>query len=146
MNVMAVRAAGLFLAAAVVLVSVGCSGNDRVGSSSTVPGTSAPVSSVGGVDASLPVRDPDAIGVVGAGVGDSQPTGFLAQSSDSYYEGMGLGRSDSEPLVVGPDGDVLSVTDLNNGDEIAVWVAGGCAESDPVQCDVVAIRVIRTAP
>jgi len=146
MNVTRVRAGGLFLAAALVLPSVGCGGNDCVGSSSTVRGTSAPVSSMGGVDASLPDRDPDATGVVGAGVGDSQPTGFLAQSSDSYYDGMGLGRSDSEPLVIGPDGDVLSVTDLNNGDEIAVWVAGGCAESNPVQCDVAVIHVIRTGP
>jgi hypothetical protein len=146
MSVMRVRSGALFLVAALVLISVGCGSNDRAGSDSTVPATSVPFSSVGGVDASLPDRDPDATGVVGAGVGDSQPTGFLAQSSDSYYDGMGLWRSDSEPVVVGADGDVLSVTDLNTGDEIDVWVAGGCAESFPVQCDVVAIRVIRPAP
>jgi hypothetical protein len=146
MSVMRVRSGALFLVAALVSVSVGCGSNDRVGSDPTVPSTSAPSSSAGGVGQLLPDRDPDVTGVVGAGVGDAQPTGFLAQPSDSYYDGMGLWRGDGEPLVVGPAGDVLSVTDVNNGDEIAVWVAGGCAESFPVQCDVVAIHVIRPAP
>lgn len=120
--------------------------SDHVDSDPTLPATAGPSDSVGGLDAALPDRDPDATGVVGAGLGNSQPTGFLAQSSDSYYDGMALSRSDIEPLVIGADGDVLSVGDLSNGDEIAVWVAGGCAESSPVQCDVVAIHVLRPAP
>jgi hypothetical protein len=120
--------------------------SDHADSDPTVPATSGPFASVGGLDASLPDRDPDAIGVVGAGLGNSQSTGFLAQPSDSYYDGMALSRSDNEPLVIGADGDVLSVADLGNGDEIAVWVAGGCAESSPVQCDVVALHVLRPAP
>lgn len=115
------RIGGLVLVAVAVMTALGCASDSAS-------------------DTEVPDREPDATGVV------AQPTRSLADSSDGYYEGMGLSRNDGEPLVVGPDGDVLSVTDLADGDEIAVWVEGGCAESYPVQCDVVAIRIIRPAP
>jgi hypothetical protein len=113
---MSMRIGGLVLTVVVVLATLGCGSDDNA----------------------LPDRAPDATGVVAE-------TRSLVDSSDAYYEGMGLSRSDGEPLVVGPDGDVLSVTDLADGDEIAVWVEGACAESYPVQCDVVAIHITRPA-
>lgn len=137
---MSTRIGGLVLVAVAVLVSLGCGSDDPAGSPTSEPGSTAPVSAVGGGDDELPDREPDATGVV------AQPTRSLAASSDAYYEGMGLSRNDGEPIVVGLDGNVLSVTDLADGDEIAVWVEGGCAESYPVQCDVVAIHIIRPAP
>ena len=87
----------------------------------------------------LPDREPDVTGVATA-----QGSGFaLARPSDDYFGGMMLARREAgaEPIVVGPDGNVLSIGALRDGDDVAVWVATGCAESRPVQCDVVAIRV-----
>jgi hypothetical protein len=136
---MRTRIGGLVLAVVAVLAGLGCGSDEPAESATTEPVSTAPVSSVGGSDDELPGREPDATGVVGT-------ARSLAGSSDAYYEGMGLARHDGDPLVVGPDGDVLSVSDLRDGDEIAVWIDGACAESYPVQCDVVAIRITRPAP
>jgi hypothetical protein len=141
---MSIRIGGLVLVAVAALAAVGCGSDDPAGSATSAPANTTAATSVGGDD-ELPDREPEVTGVVAAGVGDAQPTRFLAEPSDAYYEGMALAGSDGEPLVVGPDGDVLSVTDLNDGDEIAVWIEGGCAESYPVQCDVTAIRVTQPA-
>lgn len=136
---MSMRIGVVVLVAVAVLAASGCGSDDAAGSSTTEPVGSSPVTSIGGSDSELPDREPDATGVVG-------PARSLTESSDAYYEGMGLSRNDGEPLVVGPDGDVLSMADLTDGDEIAVWVGDACAESYPVQCDVLAIHVTRPAP
>jgi hypothetical protein len=142
---MSIRTGGLVLAVLVAFAAVGCGSDDTDGASTADTVDTTPVDSVGGGD-ELPDREPDVTGVVAIGVGDAEPTRSLAEPSDAYYEAMALAGRDGEPLVVGPDGSVLSATDLDDGDEIAVWIEGGCAESFPVQCDVIAIRVTQPAP
>lgn len=142
MDVTFARARSLAIGAVVAMLTVDC-GSD----STSEPAASQPATTSGAsVDAgeppaagSLPERDPDVTGVVGAGPGAQ--VGTLVEASDSYFEGMGLRLSGREPLVVGADGQKLTVDDVDDGDRVAVWVAGGCAESFPVQCDVVAIEV-----
>ncbi len=65
---------------------------------------------------------------------------MLGEPSDPYYELMLLRRGD--PVVVdGETGKTLDIADLDDGAEVEVWITGGCAESFPVQCEVVALRV-----
>lgn len=82
-----------------------------------------------------PDRPPDVTGVVAGG--PEAPA--LGSASDPYYEGMWLLRGD--PAVVGADGRRLDADALVEGAGVEVWVQGGCAESFPVQCPVVAVRV-----
>ena len=150
MSVTSTRRNGLLVGMAVALAAVGCQ-SDTSRPSSPRTNVSVPTGGTIGVSAPpqtppttndaarLPEREPDVTGLV-------TDRYRLTQPSDSYYDGMLLvRRGGGEPVVVGPDGGVLSMDDLNVGDEVAVWVAGGsgCAESYPVQCDVVGIRVIQ---
>jgi hypothetical protein len=64
----------------------------------------------------------------------------LVDASDSYYEGLALDDGD---VVVIDAGDVEVGTDaLVPGAAVEVWVGDACAESQPVQCDVLAVRVL----
>jgi hypothetical protein len=80
---------------------------------------------------------PDVTGVVAVRDGDP----VLTQASDDYYEGMGLSASD--PSVVS-DAGALTLDDLADGDAVEVWLPadGACAESLPVQCAVLTVRVV----
>ena len=87
----------------------------------------------------VPNRAPDVTGVVA--VTSQQDGAALAEASDRYYEGMSLLRGD--PVVVrGTSGERLEPTDLEPGDDVEVWVGEACAESQPVQCDVHAVRIV----
>lgn len=87
----------------------------------------------------VPARDPDVTGVVVTS--GRQDGAALAEASDRYFEGMSLLRGD--PVVVrGSSGERIEPTELRPGDEVRVWVAGACAESYPVQCDVEAVQVL----
>ena len=89
--------------------------------------------------AEVPNRPPDVTGLVGLGDEYAAPP-YLIEPSDGYYLGMSLLVGD--PVVVrGQDGEPLAGSELREGDEVAVWVDGGCQESFPVQCDVVALQV-----
>ncbi len=124
----------------VVIAGTGCGDDDRGASSpATGPVASvAPTSPAGDVD--LPDREADVAGLVGTG--DQYPAPLhLVEPTDDYYLGMGLLRGD--PIVRGADGTPMSPSELEEGDEVAVWIDGGCAESFPVQCDVVALVVTR---
>jgi hypothetical protein len=79
---------------------------------------------------------PDVTGVVA--VQDAGPV--LTQASDPYYEGMGLSLAD--PSVVS-DAGALTLDDLADGDAVEVWLPrpATCAESAPVQCEILTIRV-----
>lgn len=151
MRLTSTRGRCLLVGIAVALTGVGCQSDatrpSSPGSNISVPigtttGVSAPSTSPATIDeAQLPEREPDVTGLV-------TDQYRLTQPSDSYYDGMLLvRRGGGEPVVVGPDGSALAMDDLNPGDEVAVWVASGsgCAESAPVQCDVVGIRVMRAA-
>ncbi|NDO88077.1 hypothetical protein [Cellulosimicrobium composti] len=81
-----------------------------------------------------PARAADVEGTV-AGTGDAAR---LVDASDAYYEGMGLLSAGT--VVVGDDGTALTPGDLTDGDAVEVWT-DACAESYPVQCEVVAVRV-----
>lgn len=81
----------------------------------------------------VPDREPDVTGVAAAD-GDAL---VLAEPSDRYYEGMRLPTQGT--AVVGPGG---GPTTLAAGDAVEVWVAGPCAESFPVQCEVGAVRLV----
>ncbi len=83
--------------------------------------------------ARMPDRAPDVHGVVAlTRTGEA----VLHGSSDPYFEGMSLERGG--PDVAGLGGDRA---ELGAGDEVEVWVAGPCAESFPVQCEIDAVRV-----
>jgi hypothetical protein len=82
---------------------------------------------------------PDVTGVVAGG--------SLTQASDPYYEGMGLAGAGGEPSVLAADGSQATVADLRDGDRVELWLVpgSGCAESSPVQCPVLTVRVTRPA-
>lgn len=92
----------------------------------------------GAGDAGTPARPPDVSGVVRLDDGTFEAP-YLAEPSDSYFEGMYLLRGD--PPVFDRDGEPLAASDLADGDPVDVWVADVCAESFPVQCEVLALRL-----
>ena len=90
-----------------------------------------------GAEPGPPDRTPDVTGRVD-GV-DRGPGPVLSDASDPYFEGMWLLRAD--PLIVDAAGTPLDPAALRAGRTVEVWIEGACAESFPVQCDVVALRV-----
>ena len=133
---------GAALLAVIAVAGAGC-GDDEQGASSPTTGpvaSVAPTSPAG--DGELPDREADVTGLVGTGA-EYPASPHLLEPTDDYYLGMGLLRGD--PIVRGADGMPLSSSDLEAGDEVAVWIDGGCAESFPVQCDVVALVVTSQA-
>lgn len=121
------------VASIALLAGAGC-GDDEVetgGTTSEVPSASAET---------VPAREPDVTGVVARPEPAADPA--LAEASDPYFEGMGLLRGD--PVIVDEGtGGVRAASALEDGDAVAVWIEGPCAESYPVQCAVVAIEVRR---
>ncbi|MBN0042295.1 hypothetical protein JN535_19275 [Cellulosimicrobium cellulans] len=63
----------------------------------------------------------------------------LVDASDPYYEGMSL--LSASTVVLDADGARVDGDALVDGDAVEVW-ADVCAESYPVQCQVVAVRVV----
>lgn len=124
------------LSLALAIGVAGCSGDD-----SNDGGPEATQNTAGSLPSSaaeLPDREPDVTGLVG--LGDEYPRSpHLAEASDEYYLGMYL--LGSNPAVHDGDGDPLGEGGLNAGDQVSVWVDGGCEESFPVQCGVVAVQV-----
>lgn len=88
---------------------------------------------------------PDVTGVVGTAALPSGGTGpVLTAASDDYFEGMSLGGDDVAVLGVEPGADgEPTVADLADGDAVEVWLREpvACAESSPVQCAVLTVRV-----
>lgn len=84
--------------------------------------------------AAVPDRAPDVTGVVAVREG----TPVLTDASDAYFEGMGLLRGD--PVVVRGTGEVAA-DELQPGDAVEVWTGDACAESYPVQCGILAVRL-----
>lgn len=122
----------------------GCS-NDGSGATPTsaTPTSATPTDETSPEPATgVPTRDPDVRGVVSLRPWTSEGVeeAVLGEPSDPYYELMLLRRGD--PVVVdGETGKTLDIADLDDGAEVEVWITGGCAESFPVQCEVVALRV-----
>jgi hypothetical protein len=82
---------------------------------------------------------PDVTGVVAGGA--------ITEASDPYYEGMALASAGDGPSVLAADGSQSTVADLHDGDAIELWLVpgSGCAESYPVQCQVLTVRVTEAA-
>lgn len=118
------------LVVAMLVLGSGC-GDDEVEVGDTTS-TSEPTLTTG----TVPARSPDVTGIVRVDDG-SEPV--LVQASDPYFEGMGLLRG--EPTIM--DATTGEVLTLEDGDEVAVWTEGACAESYPVQCGILAIQVRR---
>lgn len=80
--------------------------------------------------------------VTGVAVG-----GALTEASDPSFEGMALAGLGAEPSVLAADGSQATVAELRDGDRVEVWLApeARCAESAPVQCDVLTVRVTEAA-
>ncbi|MGV3758101.1 MAG: hypothetical protein ACO1PW_00995 [Actinomycetota bacterium] len=130
---MRLRALLVPIAAVALLTSAGCGDDDVVagGTTSEVPSASTET---------LPARQPDVTGVVARSDAGADPA--LSEASDPYFEGMGLLRGD--PVILDDvAAEVLPPSGLEAGDEVAVWVGDACAESYPVQCQVLAIQVRR---
>jgi hypothetical protein len=85
----------------------------------------------------FPARAPEVTGRLVVDDGEIH----LAEASDDYYAEMMLVEGDDGVLVVDEGGDPVSWDDLAEGMLVDVWVAGACAESYPVQCDLEALRV-----
>ncbi len=83
----------------------------------------------------IPGGEPTVVGVVADGPA-------LAEPSDEYFEGMSLLTEDT--VVVGPDDESLPRDALVTGARVEVWTGEACAESYPVQCDVLVVRVLET--
>ncbi|WP_158372569.1 hypothetical protein [Cellulosimicrobium cellulans] len=83
---------------------------------------------------------PDVTGVVAGGA--------LTEASDPSFEGMALAGLAEEPSVLAADGSQATVAELRDGDRVEVWLApeARCAESAPVQCDLLTVRVTGAAP
>jgi hypothetical protein len=102
-----------------------------------VAGATVLASSITGCgDTVVPGRAPDVTGMVSEAGSSGGPV--LADPSDDYFEGMSLVRGDP---VVARDNAEASISDLRDGEAVEVWIEGVCAESFPVQCTVVAVRV-----
>ncbi|KAE8764044.1 hypothetical protein [Georgenia thermotolerans] len=88
---------------------------------------------------SVPDREPDVTGVVH--LRSDERGAVLTEASDGYFEGMGLLRSD--PLILRlPGNRQIEPSEIEAGEGIEVWVGDVCAESDSVQCEIVALRVL----
>lgn len=99
-----------------------------------------------GCEAALPSRQPDAVGTVGE-VSTSDGVTVLSFVPDAGYEYF-LGTLfwvEDSVNVVGPDGDETAASEIPLGARAEVWTEE-CAESFPVQCDVVAVRWDGTTP
>ena len=95
------------------------------------------VVALGGCTSStVPARPPEVTGTVSADASGDEP--FLSGASDGYYEGMPL-RLDDAVVVDAGDSPAGAPGD---GEQVEVWVGEACNESFPVQCDVVAVRVL----
>lgn len=81
--------------------------------------------------------EPTVTGVVTGVVAGGSPQ--LTEPSDPYYDRIPLGRLGAEYRDA--SGASIEVSDLRDGDAVAVWIGDGCAESFPVQCDLVAVHV-----
>ncbi|MBI9113748.1 hypothetical protein [Sanguibacter suaedae] len=106
------------------------------------------------VDASeLPDRPADLEGTVAGeplpSLVDTSPRedGDFRDVSGGYFEGMSLRdrSAQGDTIVVGHDGRTVTRSDLAAGDTVEVWIGDECAESVPVQCEIVAIRVVSRA-
>lgn len=65
----------------------------------------------------------------------------VPEGGDTYYQGMSVVVGDTT-VVASLRGDrAITGADLADGDVVRLWVADGCRESFPVQCDVEAIVV-----
>ena len=105
-------------------------------STSTTVRTSTTTSSL------LPSRAPDTAGIFRLpqeGEPDAGPYLEVPADGDQYYRHGFLDLS--EAVVIGPEGTEIAPTALTTGTPIDVWVQG-CHESNPVQCAVVALRVV----
>ena len=90
----------------------------------------------------VPNRAPDTTGVFrlpAEGEPDAGPWIDVPADGDQYYRHAFLDVSDA--VVVGADGVGIASTALMSGTPVEVWVQG-CHESNPVQCAVVALRIL----
>lgn len=87
----------------------------------------------------FPTRAPEVTGRIGL----DDDVARLVEPSDTYFDGMVLVTrgGDDAALLVDEGGDPVTLADLDDGMLVDVWVAHGCDESYPVQCDVEALRV-----
>ena len=121
------------LVVAALLLGSGC-GDDEVEAGDTTS-TSGPTLTTD----TVPARSADVTGIVRV---DDASDPALVEASDPYFEGMGLLRGD--PVIVdAATAEVLEAFALEDGDEVAVWTEGACAESYPVQCEILVIQVRR---
>ncbi|WP_084038240.1 hypothetical protein [Demequina sp. NBRC 110053] len=86
----------------------------------------------------IPDREPDAVGTVAGVLPGDEATGliFLPDTGYEYFDQTAFTLIDSTPLE-----GAETRHDVAEGAHIQVWT-DACAESFPVQCDVVAVQVL----
>ncbi|WP_084077067.1 DUF3221 domain-containing protein [Demequina sp. NBRC 110057] len=89
--------------------------------------------------ASLPDRDPEAVGTADAVVTEGAETrvSFVPDAGYEYFEGTTFVLTDDITVT----GAVDTAADITDGDRIQVW-STICAESFPVRCQVEAVEVL----
>lgn len=84
---------------------------------------------------------PQVLGTLRAAEGGEGLVLEVPDGGDTYYQGMAVVVGDAT-VVASLRGDrAITGADLADGDVVRLWVADGCRESSPVQCDVQAIVV-----
>jgi len=81
--------------------------------------------------------EPTVTGVVTGVVAGGSPQ--LTEPSDPYVDQIALATPGTEYRDA--SGASIEAADLRDGDTVAVWTADGCAESFPVQCELIAVHV-----
>lgn len=140
------RLAAFVLLGFLAVFGAGC-GNGGETPADGTPTTPTTIADQAGQDAGQPgssviPEGPDVTGVVGMGK-EYPDSPYLLDPSDNYYLGMSLTLGD--PIVRSRDGEPMSIPQMNEGDQVAVWLSGSCAESFPVQCGVEIIEITSPA-
>lgn len=84
-----------------------------------------------------PPDEPTVTGVVAGVAAGGSPQ--LTEPSDPYFDQISLAEPGTEYRDA--SGASIESTDLRDGDVVAVWTGDACAESFPVQCELIAVHV-----
>ena len=87
---------------------------------------------------------PNATGKLLAGETDGEFTLEVGTEGDQYHQGMTVGVDPDATRVLDSSGTPLTAADLLPDDVVWIWT-GECAESSPVQCEIQAVVVDRSA-
>jgi hypothetical protein len=86
------------------------------------------------------VDGPDVLGTLRSSESGDGLVLEVPDGGDAYYQGMAVDAG-GDTVVASLRDRAVTAADLADGDVVRIWVADGCRESSPVQCDVLAVVV-----